>query len=74
MTSSDNDDFEEKIPTANLNISTPEFLENRRLTKNYNNNTTLTGQPIYFTTVSHLQNMVRATAFWCKHGRVKISC
>jgi hypothetical protein len=42
MTNSEDDNFEEEISTANVNIFTPEFLEDRRVAKRYNNNAALT--------------------------------
>ena len=72
MTTNHDDVFDNKIATAMVNISTPEFLEDRRVANSYNNNTNLISQAIDFAIVYQLQNHGPSDGIWCKHGRIKI--
>ena len=55
MATNHGDSCDNEIATANVNISTPEFLDDHRVAKSYNNNTSFVRQAIAFTIVSHLQ-------------------
>ena len=56
MRSDDNDDFDDKISTANVEVSAPKLLEDRRVVIRGKDISTSIIQAITFTIVSQLQN------------------
>ena len=74
MTTDDDDDFDDEISTANVDVSSPELLDDHRAVPRGKYITSTIKITIAFIVVMHLQKHGRATAFWCKHGRVRICC
>ena len=74
MTTDDDDDFDDEISTANVDVSSPELLDDHRVVPRGKYITSTIKITIVFIVDMHLQKHGRVPAFWCKHGRVRICC
>ena len=66
MTSDDNDENDDEISTANVDVSAPELLDNHRVVTRGKDNSASIIKTITFTIVSQLQNHGQNKLFWYK--------